>query len=170
MPRSPQPPVLLLERARVETEPTVDVHALTRPPDPGAAAALPEPSVTASPGSLFRAPGLALLAAVSVLEGYRWIGVIANRASRPWAMAFAVVAVVVALALTARDGRRRRTLVQRLVVILAMAVAVATVVVLWNDEGWAEDASGVVDLALASTALVALVAGERSRRRGDGAP
>lgn len=165
MPPSPQPPVLLLERTGVESGPAVDVGAVAhRSTTRSAASQVADPSGAAS---LFRAPGLALLAAVSVLEGYRWFGVITNEASRPWAVVFAMVAVVGALALTRRIGRPRRSVLQRLVVATALAAALATALVLWNHDGWAAYANGTADLALAATALVTLVTGERSRRQGD---
>ncbi len=104
---------------------------------------------------------------MSVLEGYRWIGVIASGGSLPWAVAFAGVAVVGATALTRGDGRRARSALNRVVVAAALCVAVATAVALSNPEGWATAVLGIADLTLAAAALVALVAGERSRRRRD---
>jgi hypothetical protein len=160
-----------LERTEAENDPAPDGGAarLRSPhgagPDVDAVpGAVPVP---VSPLALFRAPGLALLAAVSVLEGYRWIGVIANSGSRPWGVAFAAVAVFGGLALTRAEQGQPRSTIQRTLATTAVAVALATVVVLWNHEGWTAVVLGIADLTLASTALAALVAGERARRRDD---
>ena len=151
---SPQSSVLLLERGQIEA------GAATSGPFavPGSAPA-PTRRVVARE-SLFRAPGLAVLAACSVLEAYRWFGVIPNSASRPWAVAFAVVAVVAALALTRTTPGVARTPVQRLVIM-------ATGLVLWNHEGWTNAVIGIAELGLAAAALVDLVLVERSRQRGN---
>lgn len=155
---TPRPSVLLLDRAGVEPGPRPIASPEAAPAGPGR----PTP-----PDSLFRAPGLAVLAAWSVLEGYRWFGVIAEGGSRPWAVVFAVAAAGCALTLTRADRWRRHAGVQRLVVIAATAVVLATAAVLWNHRGWSTEVLGIADLALATAALAALVAGERSRRRGD---
>ena len=105
------------------------------------------------------------MAAVSVLEGYRWFGIIANTGSRPWAVAFAVLAVPAAVALTRPLGTRQTTMMSGLVRTAALGAAVATVVVLWTDQPWATATLGTTDLGLASAALALLVAAERSRHR-----
>jgi len=163
---SPKPSVLVLDRAGIEPGRTVDRPGRT-PPSVAGPGSSPDRRRTASPDSVFRGPALAVLAAWSVLEGYRWIGVIAAGGSRPWAVIFAVVAVIGAVALTRTDGRSVRTGVQRLVVAAAGAVVLATAIALWNHGGWSTLVLGIVDLLLASTALLALLAGERSRRRVD---
>ncbi len=167
MPSTPSPPssVLLLERRPVAPD----------GPAPAAASGSPtradeEPAAPTLPGeSLLLAPGLALLAAAGVLEAYRWFGIVADGAPRPVAVAFAVLALATALAL-ARSGPGPRTTVGRTVVTAAGTVSLATAWVLWDHGGWARATVGVADLLLASTALVALVVGERSRRRNDVAP
>jgi hypothetical protein len=171
-PPSPQPSVLLLERVAVEPGPVPDARTGLRPPPPPVVAG---PAPGSGRGNLptaplFPSPGLALLAAVSILEGYRWFGVIANSGSRPWAVAFAVTALPGALALTRVEGARGRSTGQRLVVVAAVVATVATAAVLWTGSGWATTVAGIADLALALTALALLAAGERSRRRDDGAP
>jgi hypothetical protein len=161
---SEQSSVLVLDRAGTGCEPAVDGPA--RPAsDPGPSP--DEPPRAAPSDALLRAPGLALLAAWSVLEGYRSFGVIGEGGSRPWAVAFAAAALIAALALTRAEGRRARSGTERLVVAAAVAVVVATVAVLWNHGGWSWPALGIADLVLASMAVGALVAGERSRRRID---
>lgn len=163
---SPQPSVLLLERPDVEADPVLDADGFGpwSVGGPGPDDVAPVARVAAP---LFRAPGLALLAAAGVLEGYRWLGIIASGGSRPRAVVFAGVAVVAALLLTRANRARRRSTLQRLVVSTAAVTALATAAVLWNDTGWTTWAIGIADLVLASTALVCLVSGERSRRRGD---
>ncbi len=163
---TPQSSVLLLERSEVEAAAALDTGAFRASPDGGIRPVVARPSAPVRV-HFFRAPGLAVLAAVSVLEGYRWFGIITNGTSRPWAVVFAGLALVAALALTRTDKAGRRPPLHRLVVSAAAVTTLATMAVLWNDGGWATTAIGITDLALASTALVALVAGERSRRRGD---
>ena len=161
-----QPSVLLLERTVPDTHAAPGTEVLPpRPPADGTSVGAPTGPVSAVPS--FRAPGYAALAAVSVLEGYRWFGVITNSASRPWAVVFGVVAVVGGLALTRSGKGTPRSLVQRLVASAAIAVGLATTVVLGSGRGWAEAATGIAYLALALASLVALVSGERSRRRDD---
>jgi hypothetical protein len=118
----------------------------------------------------FVAPGLALLAALAILEGYRWIGVITNGGARPWAAAFAGVALAVSLVLTrsARPGDGYPS--PRIALVGSLLVVLTTVAVLFTDEQWATVAVGASDLALASVALGLLLAGERSKRRGHAAP
>jgi Family of unknown function (DUF6518) len=162
---SPQPSVLLLERPDTVADPVLD--AALRPGSEAGPWPVVVPTVARVPVPLFRAPGLALLAAVSVLEGYLWLGIIGDGGSHPWAVVFAGLAVVAAVALTRTDRERRRSTLQRLLVSTATVTALAAAAVLWRDETWAARAIGIADLALASIALVSLVSGERSRRRGD---
>jgi hypothetical protein len=115
-------------------------------------------------------PGLALLASFSILEGYRWFGVIAGGGSRPWAVAFAAASLPVAAALTRRANRRRRSVPDQLVVLAAVAGAAFTAVALVGHGPWLADAVGIADLGLGAAALGALAAGERNRHRGHGAP
>jgi hypothetical protein len=173
--------VLVLDRppkstgARCDRPARVPVVSLSSP--------TPEP-VTAGDGrahrahgldSVYRAPGLALLAAVSILEGYKWLGVIpGDRSSlsnlvfgRVGAAVFAVL-VLTAAALLARAGSEpRRSPSQRLVLLAAGAVAVASVVFVAFHASVATRLLGAADLALASVVLGSLVAAERRRRRAD---
>jgi hypothetical protein len=163
-----RPPVLLLERPVVrslldESEPAAPPPT---PADPRGAEQWGPPRR----GPWFVAPGLALLAALAILEGYRWIGVIANGGARPWAVAFAggALAVSFVLARSAHPGDRRPSL--RIVLAGSVLVASATVVVLFTGERWATGAVGGSDLALATVALTVLLAGERVKRQGHAAP
>lgn len=175
---SPPSPILLVEPPDIEERPDVTIEPTPVAPTavaPGGlrTANLPEsgyPSSTVPTDPMFGPPGLAVLATISLLEAYRWLGVIANRGSRPWAAAFAVLTIPAALALARQVGGRRRAALQRLVVLASVGTALATAAVLWNDHGWPSTTMGIADLGLAAAALVALVAGERSRRRGHGTP
>ncbi len=170
MPPVPSPPssVLLLERRPVDPDRAAQALA---PGSPARTVPVPAHDArTRSRESLLRAPGLALLAAACVLEAYRWFGIVADDAARPVAVASVVLAVATALALTRPVGPGPRTTISRTVVTAAGTVSLATAWVLWDDGGWARATVGVADLLLASTALVALVVGERSRRRNDVAP
>jgi hypothetical protein len=113
---------------------------------------------------------VALLAALAILEGYRWIGLMANSGARPWAVAFAGVAVTVSLVVTrsARPGNGEPSL--RILSVGSGLVVLTTVAVVFTDEHWAAVAVGASDLALASVALGLLLAGERSKRQGHAAP
>ncbi len=168
-PSPPHSPALLLESAEVVNElpPATGLGGRrlegTRPELVGSAVAVPA-------GSWFRAPGLAVLATVSLLEAYRWLGVIANGESRLWAATFAVVTLPAALALARREGGRPRSALRQLVVLASLATALAAAAVLWNDRGWPSVAVGVADLALALASLGALVDSERTRRGGHGTP
>jgi len=166
---TPSPPssVLLLERRPVEPDGAAPVVA---PRSPARAATIVRDAPTRPQESLLLAPGLALLAAAGVLEAYRWFGIVTDGAGRPVAVGFVVLALATALALTRPSGRGPRTPVGRAVVTAAGIVSLATAWVLWDHGRWARATVGVADLLLASTALAALVVGERSRRRSDVAP
>jgi hypothetical protein len=169
MPSSPHQSVLLRERTEVEDGPVPApvLIDLWRP-------ARARRSVARRPGGavaqVVGSPGLALLASFSLLEGYRWFGVIAGGGSRPWAVVFAAASLPVAAALTRRPGGRRRSVTGQLVVLAAAAAAVVTGVALVSPGPWVTGALGMADLALGAAALGALAVGERRRLRGDRAP
>jgi hypothetical protein len=118
-------------------------------------------------------PGMALLGAVSILEGYRWIGAIPSSdsrlstlvSSRGGAVAFALLATVAVLVLTRAGEGGRRTRPQLLVRLATAAVIASSVAVLLAGTGTlAKDAVGVSDLLLASALAGVLIAVERTRR------
>ena len=82
---------------------------------------------------LLASPGMALLAAVSILEGYKWLGAIPAGDSRlsalvfgrGGALVFTALATVAAVVLTRADAGGPRTLPQRLV-LLATAALIAS--------------------------------------------
>jgi hypothetical protein len=126
-----------------------------------------------APDPAFRSPGLALLAAFSILEGYKWLGVIPPGDSRlstlvfggVGALVFAALMPVVVLALTRPGADERRPLSHRLVVLATVMVMAATVVHVAATGDSANYALGVSDLVLASTAAGAFIVGEGQKRR-----
>jgi hypothetical protein len=168
-PSEVRPPVLLLERP--VARPLPDESELPEPlPSSWSGPRGAEQWGPPRRGPWFVAPGLALLAALAILEGYRWIGLMANGGARPSAVAFAGVAVTVSLVVTrsARPGGGDPS--PRIVSVGSGLVVLTTVAVLFTDERWAAVAVGASDLALASVALGWLLAGERSKRHGHAAP
>ncbi len=131
-----------------------------------------------SVGSLLRAPGLALLAAVFLIEGYRWLGVIHVGTTAVGSFLFGTVGLaLVALAapwvaLFLTSGRRSGSSVVRdLVAVVALATVVATGTALVVGGAPWRTIAGITDLILAATALGAVVLGERARRHtGQGIP
>jgi hypothetical protein len=125
--------------------------------------------------TVYRAPALALVAAVSILEGYKWLGVIpADRSplsnlvfGRAGAAVFAVLIVAAAALLARPAAGQRRSTSQWLVLVTAGTVAAATVVYTAVTTSAATWLLGPADLALAAVVLGTLVAAERSRRRAD---
>jgi hypothetical protein len=119
-----------------------------------------------------RSPGLALLATVCLLEGYKWIGALPASDSRlstlvfsrAGALVFAALVTALALALTRTGGTRRRYR-SPTVVVLASVAAVSASVALTVATGTAsKDAVGLSDLVLAVALAGALIAAERRRR------
>ena len=101
--------------------PLVDVGSLAPAgPVDGATVAGPPASRSSANQPALPSPAMALLAAISILEGYKWIGAIPTSDSRlsvlvfgrAGAVVFAVVAVVTCLALTRVDRGGHRPLPQ----------------------------------------------------------
>jgi len=123
-------------------------------------------------GDLLRAPGLILLAAVFLVEGYAWLGVVhvgpssagAVLAGSPGRAAVALLAPLAALVLT---PRRRDTgwVLEDVVLVAALGATAATgTALVVGGTAW-RDVAGATDLVLAATAFGAVVAAERARRR-----
>ncbi|HEY5097903.1 MAG TPA: hypothetical protein VII46_07625, partial [Acidimicrobiales bacterium] len=113
MPSSPHQSVLLRERTVAEDGPV----PAPAPDDPWRPAEGRRSVASRRGGAVARvvgSPGLALLASFSILEGYRWFGVIAGGGSRLWAVVFAAASLPVAAALTRRPGGRRRSVTDQL--------------------------------------------------------
>jgi hypothetical protein len=171
--------VLVLDRPPMSTAARCDgparVPALTLcPPAPVTADQTPAPR-TYGLDSVYRAPGLALMAAVSILEGYKWLGVIPVDRSllanlvfgRVGAAVFAALILAAAVLVARPEGDRRRSPSQRLVLLAAGTVAAATVAFVFIHGSATARWLGGADLTLAAVVLGTLVAAERSRRRAD---
>jgi hypothetical protein len=117
-------------------------------------------------------PALALVAAASVLCGYRWLGVFPSGDTRLSALAFgrwgaltfAVLAGTVAVVATRAAGRRRTTGRGWMVGSAGLLLVTAAALVIHADTA-TRYAVGVSALVMASTAGGALLADERRRRR-----
>jgi hypothetical protein len=125
-------------------------------------------------GSQLRSLGLALLAAASILEGYRWLGIIHVADphlsllvfGRIGTMAFAGLALATVLAVT-RPGPRGWLWSQKLMLVTSLMVAAASAFFVSASSDWVRRGLGVSDLLLAATAGAVLVALERRRRQAD---
>ena len=121
-------------------------------------------------GSLLRAPVLVVLAALSVAEGYRWLGVLHVGPTVVGSLVFGPVgAVVAALAVLGSagalaSGRRLPGGVGP--VLAATAAAGATVAAVATGERGADVVAGAGDLLLAALILLTVVVGERAGHRG----
>jgi hypothetical protein len=138
----------------------------------GADAAGSTPSAAGFDPTL-RSPGLALLATVCLLEGYKWIGALPASDSRlstlvfsrPGALVFAVLVTALALGLTRSGGELRRSRPHAAVALASVVVMSASVVLAATTNAATKDVVGLADLVLATALVGALVAGERRLRR-----
>jgi hypothetical protein len=125
--------------------------------------------------SAFRAPTLAIVAAVAIIAGYRWLGMIPTGSSRLSSLVFdrtgvvilAVVMAVVILAVTRPAAHGRRLWHHRLAVLASLVVMTASVVLAWLPAAGTRHGLGVCDLALASALAGVLVIDERRRRQAE---
>ncbi|MGO8869823.1 MAG: hypothetical protein ACLQPH_00205 [Acidimicrobiales bacterium] len=128
-------------RAVILDEPTDQVYAEPGPPDETARA----------PG--FATPGLAVLAALSILVGYRWLHVLPADRWTPSAPTFAAVVLPLALALTwPREGMVRRRS-QLAVVAAAVCLVGVTLFASLVPGARASWVLGPADLLMAAAAL-----------------
>jgi hypothetical protein len=164
-----------LLRAR-STQPSGECDAVRvafRAEHTGAGDAAPVADRPGGLGFLLRAPGLVLLATAFVIEGYRWLGVIHVGTTSVGSLAFgtpglalvALSAPVAALVLA--PGRRASgSMVPDVIILVAVAVTVATgTALVVGGSAW-RAVAGTVDLLLAAGALGAVILEERDRRRG----
>ncbi len=170
--------VIVLDRPRSRGEQAGDLveHAGTAMPPvhDGSGHAAPTRVPVAPPvglGSLLAGPGLALLAAVSLVEGYRWLGVFHAGSTGGGSVLFGTVGVALvalltppaAAVLTPRREPGQAVRLAGTVVAVAVAVAVTTVAALaFGGHGWRQVA-GAVDIVLAAVAFAAVAVGEHSR-------
>jgi lysylphosphatidylglycerol synthetase-like protein (DUF2156 family) len=171
---------LLVDRQDVEEAGTAAYVGVFEPVDLGGTAATANTATPSTPGfdPTLRSPGLALLATVCLLEGYKWIGALpasdsrfsALVFSRPGALVFAVVVTALALGLTRAAGELRRSRPHAAVALASVVVMSASVVLTAATNAATKDAVGLADLVLATALAGALVAGERRQRRATTRP
>ena len=109
----------------------------------------------------FASPVLVLIAAVSILEGYKWLNVVSTGGWQPSAAVFVSFAVPLAavLARPRRDGRR--VVAAKALVAAAFVMLTLTVVALLADRPPVTHLMGGSDLLFAVTALGVALANER---------
>jgi hypothetical protein len=115
-----------------------------------------------------------MLANVSILEGYRWLGVLSSSprgvgptgftSSRPVTVVLAGLLLGASLILTRPGPGMRRSALPASLVGAGLAVAATSCVVLLGGGVRAGTALGVADLVLAGTAIATVVPGELGRR------
>ena len=120
--------------------------------------ASPAQSSTAVPRCV--SPILVLLAAASILEGYKWLNVIPAGGWQPSAVVFVGLVFPVAMVLTRprRDGRR--VVAAKVVAVASLALLAVTVLAIFVDRPSVTHLMGVSDLLFALTALGAVLANE----------
>jgi hypothetical protein len=172
--------VIVLDRPRVRAEhagPAVQPGGTATPPiREQTARPAPAPVPVVPPvgiGSLLRGPGLALLAALSLVEGYRWLGVFPGGSTGGGSPAFGTIGVgvvavltpVLAAVLTSRREPGQPIRLAGVVVAVALAVTVVTgAALVTGGHAWRE-AAGVTDIVLAAVAFAAVAIGEHTRNR-----
>lgn len=155
--------------------PSTEAPSTSEPWPPPVTTTVPTPAGRRELESAFRAPTLALVAAVAIIAGYRWLGVIPASGSRLSSLAFdraGVLVLAVATALVVRAVTRpvthgRRPWHHRLVVLASLVVVTASVVLAWVPGAATRHALGVCDLMLASAIAGVLIIDERRRRRDE---
>jgi len=121
---------------------------------------------------ILRAPGLILLATVFLIEGYSWLGVIQFRHSSAASVlsgsaGLALLSLLAPLAavLLTRGRRTGGWALDDLVIVIAVAVTIATITALVvGGPAW-RTVAGTTDLLLAATVIGTVVLGERARLR-----
>ena len=142
--------------------PRSDPDRTTRRPPPSTCV-LPIASPDWSPPTVprFVSPVLVLIAAVSILEGYKWLNVVSTGGWQPSAAVFVSFAVplAVVLARPRRDGRR--VVAAQAVVVASLVMLTLTVLALLVDQPPVTHLMGGSDLLFAVTALGVALANER---------
>ena len=169
--------LLLLERPNEQQQQVlVDLDVVLnskRPKRESTGAPISHPSLDADPA--LRSPGLALIAAVALLEGYKRLDLMPAGTSRVstllfshgGAVVFGVVAVAAAVLSTRTAGPSLRKVTRNLMIVGTLAVVAATTFLLTSGPGAASTVLGAADLVLASAATMALVFSEHRKRAGD---
>jgi hypothetical protein len=115
-------------------------------------------------GPGFVSPLLVMLAAISILEGYRWLDVIRATPWLPSAPVFVALAIPTASALTRPRGGERRGLVQNAVMAASVALVAATGLMLFVHGPSVTHLLGTSDLLVAISALGAAAAAQCQRQ------
>jgi hypothetical protein len=105
--------------------------------------------------------GLVLWAAAAVLEGYRWLGVVAAGRLHPSPPVFAVLMVPLILLLTRPPHHASRRTAQKAAMVAGCGLVAVTVVQMVVGRTWSAHLLGAYDLAMAVVVLAAaLVTGD----------
>ncbi len=113
---------------------------------------------------LFAVPGLVLLAALSIYEGYHWLQIIPSGSLHQSGLLFAVVAVPATYGLTRDLTAGLVGFLRHLALVTSTAVPLlAGVVVVGHGAGWAR-VLGVASLLLAASVIALAAVTERDRR------
>ncbi|HEY4929418.1 MAG TPA: hypothetical protein VIH95_09745 [Acidimicrobiales bacterium] len=108
----------------------------------------------------FAAPGLILVAAVAIFEGYRWLHLVPDGLLRPTSVAFTLSVVPVTVALTRHVDAPTAAWAR----ITAVVVLVLSLVVAIGHVTAISRVLGVTSLFLAGTLVFLVVASERHRQ------
>lgn len=135
-------------------------RTVAKPLDSPPAVVAPHRVVASVPG--FVSPTLALLAALSILQGYTLLNVMPAGGWQTSAILVAAVTFPLSVLLTRPRGGGSRTITERAVASSAGLVAVTTVVALVIDRRSVTYILGVSDLVFALLALVAVLVSERA--------
>ena len=109
----------------------------------------------------FAVPGMVLLAALAIFEGYQWLQIIPGGSLRPSGLLFAVAVVPATWWLTRHGIGRRVALLRRMAVASACAVPVIGIGVLVGHGTALHRCLGAVSLLLAVALLAIAAASER---------
>lgn len=112
----------------------------------------PPGSIPVSP-PLLAAPGLVAVAAMSIMEGYRWLNVIPAHSLHPSAYIYVALAVPLLVACTRPQPDRPRGWVRRAAVAASLALGFAALAETVINRPWSARAFGVCDLAVAAVAI-----------------
>ena len=122
------------------------------------------PSTGTDTAPPFTVPGMVLLAALSIFEGYRWLRIIPGGSLRPSGLFFAVAVVPATWWLTRNPVGRRAVVLRRLALAAACSMPALGVLVLAGVGPAAHRGLGAASLLLAVTMLALAGTSERGER------
>jgi hypothetical protein len=102
---------------------------------------------------LLAAPGLVAVAAMSIMEGYRWLDVIPGSGLHPSAFIYIALAVPLLVACTRPQPDRPRGWVRQAAVASALALLVAALAETVINRPWSARTFGICDLAVAAVSI-----------------